>query len=87
MTQLQAIIAAAASIVTVLGALGAGCIMFARAVWRMSSRAHDLHSAVKENTEATHDLSTEFRVHATDVTGRLTDHEIRITKLERSGSP
>lgn len=84
MTQLQAIIAAAASLITVLGGLGAGLIMFARAIWRMSSRAHDLHSAVKENTEATHDLSEEFRVHSSDVTGRLADHEIRISKLERS---
>lgn len=78
MTAVQTFVAIGAGCVVLLGGLAA----IARAVWRAAGDVHKLMTAVRDNTAATHTLSTDFRTSAAATAAQLADHETRLTRLE-----
>lgn len=79
MSTVQTLVAIAAGSVVLLGGLAA----VARAIWRAAGDVHKLMTAVRDNTAATHTLSSEYRTSTDETTAKLADHETRIVSLER----
>lgn len=69
-------------LVSVVG-IGAALWKIGRALWHAGASASELLTAVRDNTEATAELSNEFRFSSAEVRAALSDHSARITRLEQ----